>query len=518
MPMPLPVGISTFEDIIRGGYLYVDKTPWIYELVRHPKGPYFLSRPRRFGKSLMVSILAEVFAGNRALFKGLWIDSSDYEWQPHPIIRIDFSLNPVTNASELEEAIKKEVNLIAQQNQLTLSDGKSHQQFRELIYKLYGEGQVVILIDEYDKPIIDNLSNIEEAKRIRELLKSFYTVIKGMDQYVRFVFLTGISKFSKVGVFSGLNNLEDLTMSPAFSAAVGITEQELRDNFGEHITSLAAQEELSEEELLAKIKTWYDGFCFSVACQPVYNPYSLLLLFKQKLFENYWFETGTPSFLVKLIKERDYDIRKLDPLTVGKSAFSSYELEKLNVVPILFQTGYLSIKGYNKKRRLYDLSYPNYEVENSFLEYLLDDFSRVDKGSTDPLLWQLLDALEASDFDEFFEIMAIFFANVPYDIQIAKERYYQTIFYLILKLMGLKVDAEARTNKGRIDTVVELDSGIIIFEFKLDGTAAEALQQIKQRDYAQKYRILGKKIYLVGVNFDSKKREIAAWQMEEDED
>jgi hypothetical protein len=300
MLKPLPIGFSTFRKIICGGYLYVDKTKWIYEMVKDPAGVYFLSRPRRFGKSLLASTLSELFAGNRELFEGLWIEQSDYQWETHPIIRIDFSLNPVTNASELEEAIKKEVNLIAQQNQLTLSDGKSHQQFRELIYKLYGEGQVVILIDEYDKPIIDNLSNIEEAKRIRELLKSFYTVIKGMDQYVRFVFLTGISKFSKVGVFSGLNNLEDLTMSPAFSAAVGITEQELRDNFGEYITSLAAQEELSEEELLAKIKTWYDGFCFSVACQPVYNPYSLLLLFKQKLFENYWFETGTPSFLVKV--------------------------------------------------------------------------------------------------------------------------------------------------------------------------------------------------------------------------
>jgi hypothetical protein len=226
MLKPLPIGFSTFRKIICGGFLYVDKTKWIYEMVKDPAGVYFLSRPRRFGKSLLASTLSELFAGNRELFEGLWIEQSDYQWERHPIIRLDFSLKPVTSAAELKANLNKYLYHIAEQNQLTLKDGEYYDLFEELLLKLANQRQVVILIDEYDKPIIDNLSNIEEAKRIRELLKSFYTVIKGMDQYVRFVFLTGISKFSKVGVFSGLNNPEDLTMSPAFSAAVGITEQE----------------------------------------------------------------------------------------------------------------------------------------------------------------------------------------------------------------------------------------------------------------------------------------------------
>ncbi len=518
MLKPLPAGNATFRDVIQGGFLYVDKTKWIYEMVRHAKGIYFLSRPRRFGKSLMVSTLFEIFSGNRKLFEGLWIDGSDYSWQAHPVIRIDFSQYPIHTALELQEAIKAEIRFIAQQNQLSITQGPYYQQFRELIYKLSAKGQVVILIDEYDKPMIDNLSNLTEAIKIREFLKGFYSVIKANDQYIRFVFLTGISKFSQVGVFSGLNNLSDITMTPAYSDALGITQDELLTYFADYITLLAQQEELSTEALLDKIKRWYNGFCFSLRCQQVYNPYSLLRLFQDNLFSNYWFATGTPTFLIKLIKEQAYQLEKIAPLNASVLDFSTYEIESLKIIPILFQTGYLTIKGYDKQKKQFQLYYPNYEVESAFLEYVLDDLRTPNSTSTTDYLWQLTDALKMNDFDEFFAILDVFFAGIPYDMQLDYEKYYQTIFYLIIKLVGLKASAEERTNKGRIDTVVELEEALIIFEFKLNGSAQDALEQIKNTDYAQKYRLEGKELILVGVNFSTKTRNVSEWKVEKEND
>lgn len=516
MLKPLPAGRSTFRKIIRDGLLYVDKTKWIYEMVKHPGGVYFLSRPRRFGKSLMVSTLEEVFLGNRDLFEGLWIHDSDYEWQKHPVIRIDFSFNPVKSASELEEVIKREIHLIAQQNQLSINKGQYYQQFRELIYKLSVKGQVVILIDEYDKPIIDHITNVEEAVKIRDTLKGFYSVIKASDQYLRFVFLTGISKFSKVGVFSGLNNLTDITMSPAYSDALGITQDELVAYFPDYITLLAQQEGLSNDALLQKIKEWYNGFCFSIRCRQVYNPYSLLRLFQDNLFSTYWFATGTPTLLIKLIKEREYKLSQISNLSVGESAFTTYQIEDLSVIPLLFQTGYLTIKGYDRESGLYQLYYPNHEVENSFLKYILRAFSDVEHGTTETYLWRLKQALKQKDFKQFFSVLEVFFAGIPYDLQLKYEQYYQTIFYLIIKLVGLRASAEERTNQGRIDTVVELEDTLIIFEFKLDGSAQNALDQIKNTNYPQKYRLEGKEVILVGVNFSTETRSVTEWKVEKE--
>ena len=512
----LPAGNATFRHLISGDFLYVDKTKWIYQIVNHPRGVYFLSRPRRFGKSLMVSTLEEIFLGNRALFKGLWIDQSDYPWQKHPVIRIDFSKKPVEDVEGLKLNIKTYLQRIAEQHQVVLSEGRYYDQFDELIYKLSQRGQVVILIDEYDKPIIDHLTNVEEAKKIRDTLKGFYNVIKASDQYLRFVFLTGISKFSKVGVFSGLNNLTDLTMTPAFSAALGITEDELIRYFSDYIAPLAEQEELSHEETLAMIKKWYNGFCFSRHGERVYNPYSLLRLFQDKIFSNYWFETGTPTLLINLIKEKEYNIATLDNLNVTVLDFSTYEIDQLNVVPIFFQTGYLTIKHYNKERNEYQLYYPNYEVESAFLEYLLNHFTHPMLKPSNDYLWRLTDALKKKEFDEFFHILEVFLADIPYDMQLDYEKYYQTIFYLIIKLVGMRARAEERTNKGRIDTVIELDDAFVFFEFKLNGSAQEALEQIKSTDYTQKYQLAGKQLILVGVNFSTKTRSVSEWKIEKE--
>ena len=354
--------------------LYVDKTRYLYDLVKPGAGTYFLARPRRFGKSLMISTLEEIFLGNRALFKDLWIDSSDYDWQTYSIIRIDFSANAVTNAANLEQVIDYYVEGFALQHGLKLRGFDYQSRFGNLIEQLASSGkQVVLLIDEYDKPLIDNLTRLPQAVEIRNTLKNFYTVIKALDRYLRFVFITGITKFSKVGVFSAMNNLTDLTMSPHFATALGITEAEFAYYFPEHIAELAAKEGITNEILTAKVRQWYDGFCFVEACENVYNPYSTLQLFTQQRFANYWFETGTPTFLIKLIKERNYDMQPLDHLEVTELTFSTYEIESLDLVPLLFQTGYLTIKDFRRDKfgEIYTLSYPNYEVKNSFLTYLL---------------------------------------------------------------------------------------------------------------------------------------------------
>ena len=516
MPKPVQASTYTFRDIIENGFLYVDKTRYLYELVRYGKGTYFLARPRRFGKSLLLSTLEEIFLGNRELFQGLLIDESDYNWQPYPVIRIDFSQERIYNAQELQELIGALVEEIATKYKITLPKTNYQRQFRRLVQQLAAQGKVVILIDEYDKPLIDNLENLPDAIKIRDTLKNFYGIIKAMDRDLRFVFITGISKFSKVGVFSSMNNLDDLTMDPRFATALGITEDELRHDFAEHIADFAAQAQLSPEALLHQIREWYDGFCFVENCATLYNPFSTLQLFNKQRFANYWFETGTPTFLIKLLKDQQYDVEQLSDLHLRELAFSTYEIETLAIVPLLFQTGYLTIKDYNPERRVFTLSYPNSEVEDAFLTHVLGEFSERDRSLNEDYLWQLIDSLEAQDLETFFTILQVFFANVPYNIHLKHEKYYQTIFYLIFKLIGLRIDAEVHTNKGRIDAVIELDDHILLFEFKLDKSALAAFQQIKNNTYYQKYRLKEKPLTLVGANFDSTKRQVTEWQYELD--
>jgi len=519
MPKPLPAGSHTFRDIIRGGFLYVDKTQYLYDLVRHEKGIYFLSRPRRFGKSITISTLEEIFKGEKEIFRDFWIYQSDYTWPVHPIIRLDFSEERVQTAEQLEDAISVFLGRIATKHQLTLPEASYQRQFHYLIEELAARGaaedkKVVILIDEYDKPIVDNIQNLPEAIRIRERLKSFYGIIKALERHIRFVFITGISKFSRVGIFSDLNNLTDLTMSPDFATAFGITDEELIANFQEYITKLAGKEGLTEEALLAKIRDWYDGFRFVEDAPSVYNPYSTLLLFFHQRFSNYWFETGTPTFLIKLLKEQGYELEQLQSLRLSELAFSTYELEQLAIAPLLFQTGYLTIKEYDHTRRLYTLSYPNQEVENAFLAYLLGAFSERDRSLNDDYLWKLIDALEANQPKQFFTIINIFFANIPYNIHLKHEKYYQSLFFLIFKLLGSRIEVEVSTNEGRIDAVIEIIDRIFLFEFKLDSTADEALTQIKDNHYYEKYLLHGKPLTLLGANFDSAKRKVTAWKSE----
>ncbi|MCB0060586.1 MAG: ATP-binding protein [Caldilineaceae bacterium] len=513
MPKPVQASTYNFRRIIEEGFVYVDKTRHLYELVRYGIGIYFLARPRRFGKSLLISTLSEIFRGNKELFQGLWIYDSDYKWQSYPIIHIDFSRYQVRNVQELEERIKLYLRQIAQEHQITLDENPFDVQWVELILKLSREQRVVILIDEYDKPILDNIENIEEAKAIRDTLKSFYGAIKSLDAHHRFVFITGISKFSRVGIFSDMNNLTDISMSPQFATMLGITEIELRNDFQEHIAERAQQLELSEAELLAELQRWYNGFRFAQQSQNVYNPYSTLQFFFNQHFSNYWFETGTPTFLIKLIKEQGFDIESLDHMEVPELGFSTYEIGKLSLVPLLFQTGYLTIKAFQRDQfgEFFILSYPNYEVKNAFLSYLLSAYNEMETALSESHLRRLIHALETNNLPQFFGVLEIFFANIAYDLQLDYEKYYQTIFYLIFLLIGVRIDAEVKTNQGRIDAVIALRRRIYLFEFKLNKSAAEALKQIRDHAYHQKYAGQGKPITLIGANFDTTQRKITEW-------
>lgn len=512
MSKPLPIGVQTFRDIIQGGFLYVDKTRIIHELIHDTKGVFFFSRPRRFGKSLLVSTLEEIFLGHRQLFQGLWLDDSPYAWPQHPVIHIDFSRHRVHSAAGLEIVIGETLQRIAVDHGIDVHGHTHLSQFENLIRGLAAQNQVVILIDEYDKPILDNIEDRAEAQRIQDVLKGFYTVIKSLDAHIRFVFLTGISKFSRVGVFSGLNNLQDISLHDRYATLLGFTQAEVEQNFGAYLHDFAVRNEQDLVTTLAEIRAWYNGFCFSRRCETVYNPFSMLLLLDSQDFRNYWFESGTPTFLVKLIQQQNYDIQQLDDLNVDELAFSTYEIDRLQVLPLLYQTGYLTIKGYDAQRQLYRLGYPNREVEKAFTQVLLGRFGAVDESLTGGYLWRLIDALGERNLAQFFELLDAFFAGIPYDIQIGQERYYQTIFYLIFRLIGLEIEAEVRTSRGRIDTVVALADTVYLFEFKLDGDPDAALAQIQARGYAEAYAQSGKTLILAGVNFDTTLRGIAGWQ------
>ncbi|VEN73358.1 conserved hypothetical protein [Candidatus Desulfarcum epimagneticum] len=361
----LPIGMQTFEEIRRRGYVYIDKTRKIHEMITTGKA-YFLSRPRRFGKSLLVSTLNEIFNGSKDLFEGLWIHTSGYEWPRRPVIKISLGGALCKTPGDIQDYIREHIEHIADAHGVKVHQNETAPAMRELIRKISKIGKVAVLIDEYDKPLTDCLDDPDLYRENRRFLRSFYSIFKEMDEHTHFIFFTGVSKFSKVGVFSGLNNLKDITMDMRFSDMLGITQKELESCFSDHIRDAGEKEGLGRDALLEKIEFWYNGYRFSEEDIRVYNPFSTLLFLDQKKFSFHWFETGTPAFLINLIKETDYDVQNLERLEVSESSFSSYEIENLAAVPLLFQTGYLTIKDYDAETGLYTLDYPNFEVRNAF--------------------------------------------------------------------------------------------------------------------------------------------------------
>ncbi len=518
----LPLGIHTFSDIINDEYLYIDKTRFIYNIASQGKF-YFLSRPRRFGKSLTLSTLGSLFGGEKELFKGLYIYNKPWNWKKWPVLQFDFSVfSEIHEPEDLEERLESWVNKFARDWNLVLLEKGYDRRFQELLENL--PDKAVILIDEYDKPILNYITDPVKANKVKEILKGFYSVIKGSDAYVKFAFLTGVTKFAKISVFSGLNNLTDLTLEKDYADLCGYTEEDLDTYFSEEFRILAKEIDLSVEDLRFRIREWYNGFRFSSRNISVYNPISLMHLLRTGEFKAYWFETGTPTFLTELMKKESFAPKDMEKLSCISTDFSTYEVENLSALPILFQSGYLTIKDYFSDNDIYVLGYPNREVKSSFLENLLKSYAPKDRGMINSPLLRLQESLSNNDLELFFENLDILFSKIPYDIHLPYEKYWQSLFYMIFTLMGYYIEAEYKTSKGRIDAFITMPERIYLFEFKLVNRKTqnikdlleEAGTQIHETDYARRFMDGVKPVRLLPVIFEYKdERAVIHWEERE---
>ena len=506
--------VYSFENLIQGNFLYVDKTEYIWQLIRPARGMYFLSRPRRFGKSLTVSTLKAIFEGKKELFKDLAIYDKPYDWKPYPVIHLDLANCDIKTADELVEYLIGQLTNIANSFHLQLRGEQLSVCFENLINDIAVNGNVVIFVDEYDKPILNNIAN-QNVNKILTVLKGFYSNIKKTESKLRFVFVTGVSKFCHVSLFSDLNNLTDITMDARYATMFGYTQEELEANFSDRIAALTVDTDAAAYK--AKIKEWYNGYRFHKNAQTVYNPVSLAYFFENSgEFNNYWFSTGTPSFLLELIKKQRFDLESVLETPVSGFAFNAYEIDKLNPLTLLLQTGYLTIDKAVERYgdTAYMLRFPNLEVKGSFEAYLTGDCSGLHVDQVKDSVYRLADKVSVGDVDGFLETMKVFFAKVSYDVHMKNENNFQLLFYSIFMLLGISIVAESRTNNGRIDAVATNEDFVFIFEFKLNKSDEIALQQIKERFYYRRYMNSGKKIFLIGVNFDQQAGQIDSWTYE----
>ena len=509
----LPIGIQTFEDIRRGNYLYVDKTSILWQIINTGK-PYFLSRPRRFGKSLLISTLEAYFQGRKDLFEGLAIEKLEKKWEQYPVLHLDLNAKKYETAADLVAMLNQYLEKWEAVYGDEKKDRSPEERFSYVIEQAClktGKG-VVVLVDEYDKPLLQALLDENLLDEYRRILKAFYGVLKSSDRYLRFIFLTGVTKFAQVSVFSDLNQLNDISMKPQYATICGITRQELEDTFIPELNRLAETNELTYEETLNKMTALYDGYHFCEFAEGVFNPFSVLNVFDGYKFSNYWFQTGTPTFLVELLKKSEYDLRTLiDGVEANASSFMEYRVDANNPIPLIYQSGYLTIKGYDKRFGNYLLKFPNDEVRYGFMDFLVPYYTSVVDDERGFYLGKFVRELESGDVDAFLTRLQAFFADFPYELNEKTERHYQVVFYLVFKLMGQFTGAEVRSARGRADAVVKTPKYIYVFEFKLNGTAEQALQQIDEKGYLIPYQVDGRELVKVGVEFSAEKRNIDRW-------
>jgi hypothetical protein len=512
----LPIGIQSFENLRSNNYLYVDKTEIIYNMALQSY-PYFLSRPRRFGKSLLVSTLDCLFSGKKELFERLWIYDK-WDWtKTYPVVRFDFGSQNYQNAEKLEQDLIAKVDEYAIEFGVELNRTWSAR-FAELIERVHAKTgeKVVILVDEYDKAIIDNLKDIDLANEIRVSLHNFYQILKATSDHLRFVFLTGVSKFSKVSIFSGLNNLKDLTLDDKFSTICGITQTELETRFAPYIDEMAEYHKVTEEQVLEQIKKWYDGFSWD-AVNYVYNPFSTLLLFDRQKFIDYWFESGSPSFLIDLIKKRNDIDTVLKPFEVAENALDAFDLNNLNTTTLLFQTGYLTVKDIRTKSfgegSILTLTVPNNEVRNGLALHLLSAFANSNITDVSIESNKMMKQLLEGNSEAFNTSLKRLLSRIPYQLHIPNEAYYHSLFLTWLNFMGFTPEAEVSTNIGRMDAVWEWNERVVIAECKYSATETaenlieQAFAQIKARKYAERYEGDNKRIALLAIVFAGKEVE-----------
>jgi hypothetical protein len=510
----LPIGIQDFRDLREQDMVYVDKTEHIHRLITEGSY-YFFSRPRRFGKSLTVSTLKEIFSGSKELFKGLWIEDN-WDWsKTSPVIHMSFARMSYQGLG-LEKAIKIELEAVAKKYDIELSQDDIKFNFEELIEKLDAKhGKIVLLIDEYDKPIIDYLENhvIDKAKEHQRIMKTFYSVLKDAGSHLRMVFITGVSKFSKVSIFSDLNHLDDITIDRRFVNLVGYTQNELETNFKSHIDEIAVTLNVPKPELLDLMRKWYNGFSWD-GVNKVYNPFGTLNFLQKQAFQNFWFSTGTPTFLAELMKKQvRFDFENLH---INNALLEKYDLDNLELAPLLFQTGYLTVKESDVMTGDMVLDYPNKEVRESMYRFVLDYLTRTPpESSTGMTVKDLAKAFHANDLDRVKLILDTLFADLSYNLYEPdprrSERFYHSVIHLMFKYLGVHVQSEVHTSLGRADSVVETGTHIYVFEFKYNKSGKTAFDQIIKNGYADKYRASAKNVIGIGVNFSEKKKAITGW-------
>ncbi|WP_308550336.1 ATP-binding protein [uncultured Parabacteroides sp.] len=508
-----PIGIQNFEKLRRNGYFYVDKTAIIYRMVK-TGSYYFLSRPRRFGKSLLLSTIEAYFQGKRELFEGLAMEQLEKEWKKYPILHLDLNIGKYETADSLDKILDEALLKWEAVYGTGVGESTLALRFKGIVQRASEQAgaPVVILIDEYDKPMLQAIGDEDLQKTFRNTMKPFYGVLKTMDGYIQFALLTGVTKFGKVSVFSDLNNLEDMSMLPDYVGICGITEEELHTDFKDSIQELASSLRMTYEETGAELKEFYDGYHFTENSIGIYNPFSLLSTFKHNRMGSYWFETGTPTYLVELLKRKRYDLENLEKEVTSLDVLNSI-YDDDSPIPVIFQSGYLTIKDYDRRFKLYSLGFPNREVEEGFMNFLVPFYTHVNKVQTPFEIRKFVDEIECGQPDAFFRRLQSFFADTPYELARDLERHYQNVLFIVFKLIGFYTKVEYHTSEGRIDLVLETNKYIYIMEFKLDGSAEEALQQIEEKHYALPFDADPRQLFKIGVNFANRTRNIEKWEI-----
>lgn len=512
--MKYPIGIQTFSKIRQEGFAYVDKTDLIYQMAKSG-GFYFLSRPRRFGKSLTISTLESYFSGERELFSGLKIEALEKDWTVFPVLHLDLNKGRYDSI----EVLRTQLRLALNQWEALYGSGQdeteSYDRFSGVIRRACEKTgrQVVILVDEYDKPLLQCIDKPELQEEMRAELKAFYSVLKSQDRYIRFALLTGVTKFSKVSVFSDLNNLNDISLDTAYESLCGITKTELLECFDTSIREIGKANDLTYEEAVAELKKHYDGYHFSKKMTDIFNPFSLLKAFFKQDFGDYWFESGTPTFLVKLLRDNDIDLSHLEGLEMDETALSNVDVMFTDPSSVLFQSGYLTLKEYDRETKLYTLSFPNEEVKSGFLKFLLPFYSTVSPLQSASIIVRLTQAVRKGDMQTFLIILKSFFSGYNYELipRHDLERHYQNVIFTVCRLIGLHVEAEMHNSNGRIDMCLKTADAIYIFEFKLNTKPKEACLQIEAKDYAAQFADDPRRKVKIGVNFSSEIRSIKDW-------
>ena len=513
--MKYPIGIQQFEKLREENWIYIDKTAHIHRLAS--RGTYFfLSRPRRFGKSLLMSTIEAYFKGKRHLFEGLAIEKLEKDWIEYPVLHFDLNAKKFDQAKDLDEILNAQLSEYEQIYNSVAVDKSIEGRFKQLIKSAKEKTgrNVVVLIDEYDKPMLQAIGNEDLQIQFRNMLKAFYGTLKSADGYLRFVLLTGVTKFSKVSVFSDLNNLNDISMDAEYSDICGITEEELHEVFDGEVARLAEKNNQTKEEAYNELKRRYDGYHFSEDSVGMYNPFSILNTLLKKVYRNYWFSTGTPTYLVELLKRFDFDLQNLSGYETTADALDSIQIRVDNPIPVLYQSGYLTISNYDEELGLYTLDFPNEEVEESFIRFLIPMYSPISETDSPAFIGKFVREVRAGKVDDFMRRLQSMMADTPYEIIKDLENHYQNVMFILTKLMGLYVQAEYKTSRGRIDLLIATDRYVYVIEIKLDGSAEDALKQINDKEYSLPFEAGSRQVIKIGANVSREKRNLEEWIVE----